>query len=329
MTAVGGRRNMGKVRSSQNLPKTLTDLYVCTYAGAPAASKRKWETSGGRIMWLRRKKSFLDLIPVMSHGADFYTNILSPDLYLGNRSKCSIRRMCNFLVCATVACVNGFLMSRRVCGRWLSKWLEWQGERESQKIVSFPHNATRRRNDHSSKATFSLWLLYMWQKRWVRWRLFPSSSLSGEPHFGSWRERKRRETSFSKKREKEAGSGTNEVRSEKRRNPTSSIFPQKIRKSKGEEKKWIGRGKEIRANLFREKMRDSLLLQKIEFSGKWETLVGGLGKKEKKLSFSPPFSYSFLKCSSAKKVAKRPFNTPAFPAFCKGKNGQCFKKTKI
>ncbi len=179
----------------------------------------------------------------MSHGADFSPNILSPDLYLGNRSKCSIRRMCNFLVCATVACVNGFLMSRRVCGRWLSKWLEWQGERESQKIVSFPHNATRRRNDHSSKATFSLWLLYMWQKRWVRWRLFPSSSLSGEPHFGSWRERKRRETSFSKKREKEAGSGTNEVRSEKRRNPTSSIFPQKIRKSKGEKRNELGGGK--------------------------------------------------------------------------------------
>ena len=97
---------MGKVRSSQNLPKTLPDLYVRTQVRQLLRNDLFFFSENGKLVEVgscgsEGKKVFLDLIPVMSHGADFSPNILSPDLHLGNRSKCSIRRMCNFLLCAT------------------------------------------------------------------------------------------------------------------------------------------------------------------------------------------------------------------------------------
>ncbi len=56
--------------------------------------------------------------------------------------------------------------------------------------------------------------------------------------------------------------------------------------------------------------------------------LGRSREEGEKAFFSSPTLLLLLKVLLRQKVAKRPFNTPVFPAFCKGKNGQSFKKKK-
>ena len=56
--------------------------------------------------------------------------------------------------------------------------------------------------------------------------------------------------------------------------------------------------------------------------------LGRFQEEGEKAFFSPTLLLLLLKVLLRQKVAKRPFNTPAFPAFGKGKNAAMFLKEK-